>query len=69
MPATTSSKSKYRMIYHVTPQNDLYTHSLDRNGDCWCCPDCDDSDPEGVTFTHNSYDRREDYEDGLRKPH
>ena len=60
---------KLTPVYHVTPKDDIYRHVVDRKGSCWCCPVLDDTDPEEITFMHNSYDRREDYEEGLRKPH
>jgi hypothetical protein len=55
-------------VYHITPQNDLYRHELDRDGECWCCPEID-HDEFDVTYIHHSYDCREAYEDGRRKPH
>lgn len=66
MPSTTL---KLRPIFHVTPQNDLYKHVLDASGTCWCCPYRDDEDPDEITFVHFAYDCREQYEDGIRKPH
>ena len=45
---------------HVCPINDLRPH---RVKNCWCGPEYDD----GLTV-HNSLDRREEYEDGQRKP-
>ena len=59
---------KLTPVYHITPQNDLYKHILDRDGTCWCCPEQDPDDLDKV-YIHNAYDHREDYEDGLRKPH
>jgi hypothetical protein len=56
-------------VVHITPKNDTYLHVFDAEGTCWCCPIKDDDDFEEITFLHLSYDRREDYEDGLRKPH
>jgi hypothetical protein len=55
-------------VYHITPKDDTYKHKLDADGTCWCCPELD-HDELDITYVHNSYDRREDYQDGLRKPH
>ncbi|MEN6644281.1 MAG: hypothetical protein ABFE08_17720 [Armatimonadia bacterium] len=62
-------KSRTAPVYHVTPQNDLYKHVIDRDGTCWCCPDTEIDDEDDMIITHHAYDRREDYKDGLRKPH
>lgn len=61
--------SRKVVVSHVTPKNDMYLHVLDADGECWCRPLRDDDDPDDILFVHQSYDRREDYEDGLRKPH
>lgn len=55
-------------VYHIAPIGDIYPHELNASGECWCCPTLDYEcfDP---TYVHNSYDRREDYEEGWRKPH
>lgn len=66
MPST--SHRKVRPIFHITPQNDMYRHTLDATGSCWCCPHRDDDDPEEIYYLHNAYDRREEYEDGRRLP-
>ena len=55
-------------IYHFTPKNDTYNHVLDAEGTCWCSPERS-FDGEDITFQHHAYDRREDYEEGRRKPH
>lgn len=55
-------------VYHVAPLHDLYLHEFNRDGDCWCCPELD-YDSEEITYVHHTYDRREDYEEGWRKPH
>lgn len=47
---------------HVLPINDEHDHEL--SPDCWCEPDDED-----YCWSHNSCDGREDYEQGLRKPH
>jgi hypothetical protein len=47
---------------------DLYLHEFNRDGDCWCCPELD-YDSDETTYVHHAYDRREDYEEGWRKPH
>lgn len=51
---------------HVVPYNDIDTHMICRSGECRCRPRFDD---EHNMFTHNSYDRREEYviEHGKRK--
>lgn len=48
---------------HVVPDDDLYDHILSPN--CWCCPSLD---MEYMVATHNSADRREEFETGQRKP-
>lgn len=49
---------------HVVPCNDLRVHFLEPT--CWCCPEKDDEDS---LWKHNSLDGREEYENGMRKPH
>lgn len=50
-------------IIHVMPINDDHEHEFSEN--CWCGAELDDFN----VMTHNSNDGREDYEDGIRKPH
>ena len=56
-------------VYHFAPKGDLYPHVFDAIGSCWCCPDVETDDDDDKIITNHAYDRREDYEDGLRKPH
>lgn len=48
---------------HVAPLFDIGEHIID--ADCQCCP------AQGVDgeCVHNSFDGREEYEEGRRKPH
>lgn len=73
MPTTTSKAKppvrKLKPVFHIAPKDDTYKHVYDATGECWCEPFKDDSDPDEVTFLHYAYDRREDYEDGIRQPH
>lgn len=69
MPVPSLTPKKLTPILHVTPSNDMFEHVMDAEGACWCCPERDDSDPEEIMFVHFAYDRREEYEHGLRKPH
>lgn len=48
---------------HVAPLCDIGEHVLEK--DCPCCPK---ENGEGE-YVHNSFDGREDYEEGRRKPH
>ena len=48
---------------HVVPDEDLYEHVL--SYDCWCQPSLD---IEYMIATHNSADKREEFETGQRKP-
>jgi hypothetical protein len=50
-------------VTHVVPDEDLYEHILSPH--CWCCPNLD---MEHMVATHNSADKREDFEAGIRKP-
>ena len=50
-------------VTHVVPDEDLYEHIL--SPQCWCCPGLD---MEHMVATHNSADKREDFETGIRKP-
>lgn len=56
-------------VYHIAPKDDLYLHVFDAAGSCWCDPDIEIDADDDKVITHHAYDRREDYEDGLRKPH
>lgn len=47
---------------HVLPVGDIRQHTM--SGECWCCPD--NTDAENM-YTHQSADRREDFETGQRK--
>ena len=69
MTSPTRNGRKLVPVYHVTPKNDMYQHKLDATGSCWCCPDKDDDDPDEIFYHHHAYDRRDEYEEGLRKPH
>jgi hypothetical protein len=48
---------------HVVPIDDLREHVI--SSTCWCRPKQDDETPR--LWTHNSMDRREEYETGERK--
>lgn len=50
-------------VTHIVPVNDMHDHAL--HADCWCQPHLDH---ELMIATHNSADRREDFESGKRKP-
>jgi hypothetical protein len=50
---------------HIVPVRDMAEHVM-KAGTCWCVPR---HDPETNRWVHNSMDRREDYELGIRKPH
>lgn len=49
--------------YHVVPIEDLHEHPLEPT--CWCKPEVE-AEGHVTVFTHNSADRREDYETGAR---
>lgn len=51
------------MVTHVIPVGDTYDHEF--SDQCWCQPELDD---EYWVATHHSADRREDFENGRRKP-
>lgn len=48
-------------MIHVLPINDLRAHTC--STECWCHPDVDDDEGEGIAI-HHSMDRREEYEEG-----
>lgn len=48
---------------HVIPCDDLREHTLSE--DCWCNPSPGDRYSE--VLTHNSADKREEFEKGIRK--
>jgi hypothetical protein len=50
-------------VTHVVPDEDLYEHTL--SPFCWCSPSLD---MEHMIATHNSADKREEFETGKRKP-
>lgn len=50
-------------VSHVIPADDLYDHELSEQ--CWCQPELDD---EEFVATHHSFDNREAFEEGRRKP-
>jgi hypothetical protein len=50
-------------VSHVIPSGDLYDHEM--SDDCWCQPEMDDEDS---VATHHSFDNREAFEEGRRKP-
>lgn len=47
------------MKYHVLPIGDVYEHTEDVN--CWCAP----RNEEDIII-HNSFDRREEFENGRK---
>lgn len=48
--------------FEVLPMEDLWPH---RGGpDCWCRPEMNDDD----CLVHYAWDRREDFEEGRRRP-
>lgn len=47
--------------FHIIPENDDRSHTCNKN--CWCEP----REQEDRKWIHNSFDRREDYEEGYRK--
>lgn len=51
-------------IIHVHPLNDLAIHNLDMN--CSCKPKSENIDNGYVMITHNSFDRREFFENQLK---
>lgn len=51
-------------IYHVVPLDDIYPHKESK--DCLCYPKIEE---DGKLIIHNSFDGREDYELGIRRPH
>jgi hypothetical protein len=68
MTSTLSTLKGRKPVYHLAPRDDLYKHTLDAAGTCWCCPEKDEDDPDSIVFVHFAYDRREEYEEGLRQP-
>jgi hypothetical protein len=48
--------------FHVVPVDDLREHPLDSQ--CWCKPTVSELPP--VSWTHNSADRREEFELGRK---
>ena len=48
---------------HVAPLFDIGEHLLEAS--CPCCP----TENDGGEYVHNSFDGREEYEEGRRKPH
>jgi hypothetical protein len=59
----TGMTPKGHLVTHVIPVDDLHEHYM--SDECWCCPELDD---EHWVATHNSADRREEFESGARKP-
>ena len=51
------------LVTHIIPVDDLHDHEM--SSDCWCQPRLDH---EHWVATHNSADRREEFESGARKP-
>lgn len=51
----------------IYPIQDLRKHDL-LSRHCWCEPEIERYDDEGTIIKHRSLDRREDYEEGWRKP-
>ncbi len=52
--------------WHITPIDDTYAH--EESATCWCKPAESIVEADSI-FTHNSHDRREDYEAGDRAKH
>lgn len=50
-------------VSHVIPDDDLYEHAM--SDFCWCEPELDHED---WVATHHSFDNREAFEEGRRKP-
>lgn len=50
--------------YHIIPKNDTHEHVFTM--ECACCPEPDE-DMDNLIM-HNSFDGREDFENGKRKP-
>lgn len=65
------SASYDKAWYHVYPTNDIREHVLDSAGevDLMSCPCHPEFDAENNVIIHNSFDGREAYESGQRKPH
>lgn len=51
-------------LYHVVPMQDTQAHTVSET--CPCCPVQDNETP--TLWVHNSFDGREQYEEGWRKP-
>lgn len=51
-------------VIHIVPAGDLRDHELSNM--CWCAPLLDFVD---MIATHNSLDRREDYEERIKQRH
>lgn len=49
---------------HVYPLNDFRPHEIDGKS-CWCNPSTEYIE-SGAIVTHNSMDRREEYEEGRK---
>jgi hypothetical protein len=56
---------KYKGCVHVIPIDDLADHDIGDKVTCFCDPQVD----EDGLYIHNSFDGREDYEEGKRKHH
>lgn len=51
---------------HMIPTMDFRRHTFLDHPRCWCNPEYDE---ESDLYIHNSFDGREDYEEGRRLPH
>lgn len=51
---------------HMIPAYDFRKHTAADHPRCWCNPEYHE---DSNTYVHNSYDGREDYEEGRRLPH
>jgi len=55
------------VVFHALPTLDDRPHQLDE--ECWCHPVYVDEGRGAMCLVHNSWDGREFYESGERKPH
>ena len=51
--------------FHVVPQRDLREH--ESGAGCWCGPQMD-GHADGPVWVHYAADRRDEFENGTRKP-
>ena len=55
-------------IVEVYPADDIGHHSIDTRGRCRCRPEIEEDGLDWIVI-HQSFDGREDYETGKRRPH